>query len=133
MWRNLGGLLETTDRRPEALEAFRKALDLTGRKLRNDPADPTLQADYALYASKAGECAEAAAMVRSLRDEGAPSVRIAHVVASVLALCGEREEALEATREAIDQGVSLDRILQEDEFRSLHPLLDPPAPAQPSS
>jgi eukaryotic-like serine/threonine-protein kinase len=129
--RNLGDVLAKTGRHGEARGEYARARDRVGRQLQGDPDDVVLRASFALLTAKAGDCAEAADLARAVRELETVTPRIAHDAAGTLALCGGRDEALEATREAIELGFPLDHILQEDEFRSLHPLLDPTASAQP--
>lgn len=123
-WQNLGDLSRRRGRDPEAVEQYRKAVHLVEEQLALDPNDNDLGLQHAVYLAKAGECDAASrtlgALVPRLPVEDA---EYAHSMAEVYALCGSREEAIEALRKAIRSGYSPNMIREEDEFRSLreHP------------
>ncbi|MGB5402105.1 MAG: protein kinase [Thermoanaerobaculia bacterium] len=104
----------------EAAEAeYREAVVLMDAKLSVSPGDGVLQRRRAMYSAKAGDCESAVPAAVALKSGQPQTSYSAHDFAYVFALCGDRDLALEAIRQAIDLGISPELISQEDEFTSL--------------
>ncbi len=129
--RNLGDLLSKTGRSAEAHDQYLQARILVSKRRMDDPTNEETQVAYALLSAKLRDCAEAGALARELWEEVARTAKTSHDLAATFSLCGDRDRALEAARDAIERGFPVDFMLDEDELRPIHPLLaDPPsAPA----
>jgi Flp pilus assembly protein TadD len=119
MRRNLADLYLAQGREEAARSEYREALDLIERKL-DVESGGTLEVVRALLTAKVGDCAEAVPLAARLREELPTTATIAHDLAAAFALCGERERALDALEDALEEGMSPELILNEDEFRPLH-------------
>ena len=75
--------------------------------------------DRSLYLARSGECEEAISAARDLRGQLPVTAESAHAIASTFSVCGERREALDSLRVAIEKGFSPDFVREEDEFKSL--------------
>lgn len=117
--RNLADLYAHRGEVEKARAEYRQTLKLVDRQLADQPTDPTLQVLRALMAAKADECDEAVSAADRLGEELSLTAETAHKLASVYALCGEREAALEAVGTALERGFAAELLRQEDEFRTL--------------
>jgi tetratricopeptide (TPR) repeat protein len=105
---------------PAAAEAeYREAVALMDAELAVDPSNGDLQRRRAMYLAKAGDCDSAVPAALELQGSIAQTAFSAHELAYVFALCGNRDQALEAVRQAIEQGISPKLMSQEDEFALL--------------
>ena len=117
--RNYGDVLLRTGS-PEAAEAeYREAVALMNEQLAVSPDDPDLLGRRAMYRAKAGDCQTALSEADALRESSPRTASGGHDFAYIYALCGSRDQALVAVREAIELGVSPKLIVQEDEFAAL--------------
>ena len=121
MHSNLGDLYVREQRLPEAQQEYRRAAELTEEQLAVNATNPGLKLWRVLFRAKAGDCREAVAAARRLQHELAPTAAMSSNLAKAYAVCGERDAALGALRQAVHAGYSLDLARKEDEFR---PLLD---------
>jgi serine/threonine protein kinase/Flp pilus assembly protein TadD len=132
--RNLADVLLETGRADEARDEYRRAFELTGQELAANPTNVELQLQRTEYAAKAGDCATAVALANGQRSSVPATGQNLHFIASAYALCGERDLALVAIREAVDLGFSGELIRGEAEFATLRELPEfvaataPPAP-----
>ena len=83
------------------------------------PGDPELLRRHTMYAAKAGQCDAALTEGRQLAASQPKTVDSTWDLAYVFALCGERDEAIAAVRNAIEAGVSPAALREEDEFAAL--------------
>ena len=111
-------MLHTGD--PEFAEAeYRKAVTLMDEELAVTPDNRDLLRRRAMYRAKAGDCNAAVSEAKELNESPTRTASGGHDLAYIYALCGTRDEALAAIREAIDLGVVPQLLAQEDEFVSL--------------
>jgi tetratricopeptide (TPR) repeat protein len=107
--------------RPEdALREYREGRRLLERELVSQPDDLALRATLAMALAKSGEFERALAEIE--RCAAARPERQAdalHDLAKALALCGERERALDAIRTLVQVGYSKCLLRAEEEFASL--------------
>ncbi len=102
---------------PEAAEAqYREAVALMDSELEVDPGNAELRRRRAMYSAKAGDCDSAVPEAVALRSDQPRNAFSAHHFAYVFALCGDRDLAIEAVREAIELGITPELLAQEDEF-----------------
>jgi Flp pilus assembly protein TadD len=103
----------------EAAEAeYREAVALMDEELSVSPGDRELLRRRAMYSAKVGDCTSAVSEANELMTSLPQTAFGAHEFAYIYALCGTREMALEAVREAIALGISPELLAQEDEFAS---------------
>jgi len=118
--RNLGDLCQHEGRLDEARAAYREAVRLTDQELHQNPRSPNLRMYRALYLAKAGECATAS---RALAGVGPgliwTSADFTYSAAMIHSLCGNRAQAIEALRRALELGIPSQKILKDDEFLAL--------------
>lgn len=117
--RNLADLYARRGRDEEARREYAEALRLVERSLSSTPENPRLRLVRALYAAKAGQCDLGVAQARDLRLSLSPTAETAHRLAQTFAVCGERDDAIAALRQALALGRRPDLLAHEDEFRSL--------------
>ncbi len=117
--RNYGDVLLRLGDSPAAEAEYREAVALMDAELVGNPGNGDLQRHRAMYSAKAGDCDSAVPEAEELMGSQPHTAFSAHDFAYVYALCGERDRALEAVREAIDLGISPELLGQEDEFASL--------------
>ena len=104
----------------EAAEAeYHQAVALMTEELAVSPEDPELLRRRAMYRAKAGDCEVSLSEVEALPASLPQTAFGAHDVAYIYALCGSREEALAAVRQAIESGIRPELLAQEDEFAAL--------------
>ncbi|HEX7078851.1 MAG TPA: protein kinase [Candidatus Eisenbacteria bacterium] len=122
-WENLGDLYRRRGMEGRALEQYRAALHLVEEQLRQDPESQGLGVQHALYLAKTKDSDAALKTLRPLLSRlPAADAEYAHSVAKIYALCGRRDEAIDALRRAIGAGYSRKLIRDEDEFRPLRGL-----------
>jgi len=103
----------------EAAEAeYREAVALMDEELSVSPGDRELLRRRAMYSAKVGDCTSAVSEANELMTSLPQTAFGAHEFAYIYALCGTREMALEAVREAIALGISPELLAREDEFAS---------------
>ena len=118
--RNHGDVLQRLGDHEAARAEYEVAVALIDEELSVNPGDGERLLHRAMYSAKAGECSSSVSEANKLKAILPKTAFGAHELAYIYALCGTREEALEAVREAIDQGISPKLMAQEDEFASLH-------------
>jgi Flp pilus assembly protein TadD/TolB-like protein len=105
---------------PEAAEAeYRNAVALMDEALAVTPDNRDLLRRRAMYRAKAGDCETAVSEADELNESPPKTASGGHEFAYIYSLCGTREAALSAVREAIELGVVPQLLAQEDEFVSL--------------
>ncbi|MDX1643045.1 MAG: protein kinase [Thermoanaerobaculia bacterium] len=118
--RNLADVYMELGELDRARAQYLEALRLVDEKLAADPEDWNLRLLRSFYAARASDCDEALDGLERLSSDLPQSGLTAHRRAYVYALCGEREEALEAIAEAIEMGVQPELLRAEPEFAALH-------------
>ncbi|MGB5658914.1 MAG: bacterial transcriptional activator domain-containing protein, partial [Thermoanaerobaculia bacterium] len=117
--RNHGDVLLRMGDRQAAAAEYREAVALMDEELSVNPGDGERLLHRAMYSAKAGDCESAVSEATELKATLPKTAFGAHELAYIYALCGTREMALEAVREAIDLGISPELMAQEDEFATL--------------
>ena len=117
--RNYGDVLLRLGEDAAAEAQYREAVALMDSELEVDPGNADLQRRRAMYLAKAGECDSAVMQAVRLQGHKPRDAFSAHEFAYVFALCGDRDRAVQAVREAIELGISPELLRQEDEFASL--------------
>ena len=117
--RNYGDVLLRLGDAAAAESEYRRAIALMDAELVVNPGNSDLQRRHAMYSAKAGDCELAVREAVTLQGGQPRTAFSAHDFAYVFALCGDRDLALGAVREAIDLGISPELLGQEDEFASL--------------
>lgn len=117
--RNLGDALIKMGRSANARAAYREAVRLGEADLKVNPSDPRLLAAQAVYLQKAGD--EAAALNRlNLALATAPdNGEVLYRAGIVMALRGDREQALSLLERAVQKGYSREQIRLDDDLASL--------------
>jgi tetratricopeptide (TPR) repeat protein len=118
--RNYGDVLLRLGDRGAAEAEYREAVALMDEELAVNPSNTELLRRRAMYSAKAGDCEGALAEASEVKAILPQTAFGAHEFAYIYALCGERDLALAAVREAIDLGINPALLAQEDEFTSLH-------------
>jgi Flp pilus assembly protein TadD len=116
---NLGDLYESLDRPEAAQRSYRQACELLDERLVDDPDDPRLLSELAVYSAKAQDCGRAIALTARLEGLLPDTGPSAHQLAYVYAACGEDDSAMRALTKAVALGESAELIRQEDEFAAL--------------
>ena len=98
---------------------YEEAFRLAKIAFEDNPKNDELRLQVARYAAKAERCGEALPLARRLRVELPETSQTSHHLAVVFSLCGERGDALDAIRTAIENGFPAELIRQEDEFQAL--------------
>jgi len=117
--RNHGDVLLRIGDREAAAAEYREAVALMDEELSVNPGDGERLLHRAMYSAKAGDCESAVSEATELKANLPKTAFAAHELAYIFALCGTREMALAAVREAIEMGISPELMAQEDEFASL--------------
>ena len=117
--RNYGDVLLRIGESEAAEAEFRKAVTLMDGELAVTSENRDLLRRRAMYRAKAGDCQTAVSEADELTESPPKTASGGHEFAYIYALCGAREAALAAVREAIELGVSPKLMAQEDEFASL--------------
>jgi tetratricopeptide (TPR) repeat protein len=116
----LGDVYMKLGRRVDAVNEYREARRLLERELVNQPDDVATRASFAMALAKTGDFPRA--LLEIDRCEAAKlekHIKVLHVVAKALALCGERDRALGALKTLVNAGFSRCLLKAEDEFESL--------------
>ena len=117
--RNYGDVLLRIGDPAGAEVEYREAVTLMDAELGVDPGNADLLRRRTMYSAKAGDCEGAVPEAAEMKGDQPQTAFSAHEFAYIYALCGDRDLAIEAVREAIDLGVSPELLGQEDEFVSL--------------
>jgi tetratricopeptide (TPR) repeat protein len=119
-WRNLGDAYRRLERRPQAMQAYGRAIDLAAAAVKVNPSDAVGLALLAVYLAKTGQDDEARDALERAEALAPADVRVLSRAAVVHALGGRPEPAIRALTDAVARGYSRSLIAEDDDFESLH-------------
>jgi tetratricopeptide (TPR) repeat protein len=105
-WRNIGDCYSMLGDAARVTESYRKAAELLGESLRINPKPGASWMSLAFYKAKLGLRSEADEAVRNAEARGASDVHSQFKKAQVLALLGEKEEALRQVLDCLANGLT---------------------------
>ncbi len=117
--RNYGDVLLRLGESEVAEAEYREAVALMDAELAVNPGNVDLQRRRVMYSAKAGDCESAVPEAVAMKGGQPETAFSAHEFAYIFALCGDRDLAMEAVREAVELGISPELMGQEDEFTRL--------------
>jgi len=124
VWGNLAALYELIPgREEEALAAWRRAIVIGESEARVNPADAGLLALLGMYYAGVGRYAEAREKAERALELAPGDVSVMHLALVTFHRAGDRDRAIELTRQALDAGLPAG-VLKDDP--SLAPLLEDP-------
>ena len=119
LYRNLGDTYLKLGRRDEAHAAYRDAVRLTEEEMSVNPHDAAVLARLAVYEAKLGLHSHAEEHIQRALVLSPSDPEILFRGAVVHALAGDAQAAIEAVKEAVDRGFSLDFVREDDDLASL--------------
>jgi tetratricopeptide (TPR) repeat protein len=120
LWRNLGDSYDQIpSRRPDARQAYARALATATAALKVNPKDPVVLSGIALYQAHLGNSQQAEEFINRALEIAPKDSDTLFTSALVYELIGHRDQALKAVQAAVKAGYSLDEIEKEPELRGL--------------
>ena len=113
----------------QAIETFKRAIQLAEDAREQNPRDPFVHSDLALYYAKVGQSELALQRVGTALTLSPDSGEILGAAAETYELLGQRDKAIELAKRSLDMGFSRQRFLRNPEMAKL--LADPRMPASP--
>jgi TolB-like protein/Flp pilus assembly protein TadD/tRNA A-37 threonylcarbamoyl transferase component Bud32 len=117
--RNLGDALSSLNREEEAAVEYRAGLRLVEQELDENPSSNLQLRSRALYAAKVGDCGAAIKYAVEARPLLPSNWQNQLDLAMTFALCGRREEALQAARLCVEGGLPGAVLRQQPELMGL--------------
>ncbi len=137
-WGNLGdGYRWAPGRRSEAAGAYRRASDLLKPRIAQQPQDPDLRTQHALYLIKMGDTKAALSEIAGVATRRDLSAQMLYRLAVVYELAADRGRSLAAVEGALKAGYPVNELQNEPELLSLrtdaryHRLVDRLSVAKP--
>jgi tetratricopeptide (TPR) repeat protein len=109
-WRDLGDTYAMLKRPAQVRESYANAARLLSAALKDNPNDGVNWMTMAFYRAKVGDAAEARESLRQAKAYGATDVESQLTEAQVLALLGEKEEAIQLVLDCLKKGISPSEI-----------------------
>jgi serine/threonine-protein kinase len=120
IWCNLGDAYRFAGgHNEEAVNAWRKAIDIGRDRLAMGSADAALESEIAVYEAKAGDMASARSHLAEARAKSPKSGEILFNAAIISELNQRRREAIQELREALRNGYSRNLVEREPELAAL--------------
>jgi eukaryotic-like serine/threonine-protein kinase len=119
---NLGDAYRRAGRPADARAAYLKAIEFGEQALDVNPNDVTTASRVGVYYAKIGSMAQADLYSRRAVRTSPRDPDVLYLRASVLALIGQRENAMRQLLEAIDRGYAIHFALNDEDLASLRPL-----------
>ncbi len=114
---------------PQAVETFNRAIQLAEDAREQNPRDPFVHSDLALYYAKVGQSELALQRVGTALTLSPDSGEILGAASETYELLGQRDKAIELAKRSLDMGFSRQRFLRNPEMANL--LADPRMQASP--
>lgn len=118
--RNLGDAYRHLERPQDARSEYLEAVRLTEEALTVNPNDARATAQLAVYEAKVGRRADAERHISRALAINPSDSEVLFRRAAVFALSGNDSAALKAVSEAIEKGLAVDFVRDDDDFASLH-------------
>ncbi len=125
-WANLADAYRwIPSKEQDAEKHYRRAIQLLKVELEGQPQNPTLQSRLALFLAKSGQPTDAMETIDRLKVDESPSADPTldassyYRLAVTFEICGHRDRALEALKQALQQGYSRQEIQLDPELDSL--------------
>jgi Flp pilus assembly protein TadD len=119
-WGNIAQLYSLMgDRSQQSLDAFAKAIELAEAARQQNPRDPYIYSDLALYYTKTGNTELALQRLQSALTLAPDSGEIQAVAAETYELLGKRQRAVESAEKALAMGYPGQRLLYNQELAEL--------------
>lgn len=119
-WANLADAYRwTAGREQEAVDAYRRAIQLIRERIDKSPGDSSLVSSLAVYLAKSGSPDEALASLERLEGLADQPTDTLYRAAVVFELAGRRERALEVLEDAFVRGYSRNEIEHDPELSRL--------------
>jgi eukaryotic-like serine/threonine-protein kinase len=106
IWRDIGDSYAMLGQEPKVQESYQRAVDLIAQRLRRNPRRGTDWMELAFFQAKVGLSQTAEASLKEAENRGARDVESQFTKAQVLALLGEKEEALKLVLKCMDDGIT---------------------------
>jgi len=120
VWRNLGDSYhQVPSRQEEARRAYQKALEAANAQLKVNPNNTEVLSGIALYDAHLGQSEAAESYIARALELSPKDSDTLFTSALVYEIIGHREKALQAIKDAVNAGYSLDEIEKEPELRGL--------------
>jgi eukaryotic-like serine/threonine-protein kinase len=119
---NLADAYRWSGQKEKAAAAYGRAIELTNRQLQVNPRDASAMGSLALYYAKTGDISQALALVHRAREINPSDVELMYTSATVNALAGKHEAALDSLRLALAKGYSTRQAASDPELSSLQGL-----------
>ncbi len=119
-WGNLGDAWwQVEAAREKAVEAFRRAAELSQKELALNPGNRRVRKSYPLYLAKLGRGAEARTEARRAEAQWPKDGSVRFYAARAFSVVGDRKAALESLAEAAKLGYDVKEIEREPDFAPL--------------
>jgi len=129
-WGNLAFLYSwRDDMGPQATETFARAIQLAEGARNQNPRDPFVHSDLALYYAKTGQAELALQRIGTALTLSADSGEVQSAAAETYELLGQRDKAIDLAKRSLEMGYPRQRFLRNPEMADL--LADPRMQASP--